>query len=200
MTTTPMSSEEPAGYPIAVEVPEPQPQSRLSIFLRLIYAIPHLLIISALGNVVGVIALIAWVAILFTGNYPPGLYRFVAGYLRWATRVYAYMVFHTDQYPPFSLEEEPSYVVRVTMPQELENRNRVTVLFRWILAIPAAIVFAFVALAAFFVWIAAWLAGIASGSIPEGMHNFLTGSLRWGTRLNGYVYLLTDAYPPFSMK
>jgi len=48
--------------------------------------------------------IIAWFAILFTGEYPAGLYRFGVGVFRWSTRVEAYMFLLRDEYPPFSLE------------------------------------------------------------------------------------------------
>ena len=51
-----------------------------------------------------VTTVIAWFAILFTGTYPKGLFRYVVGVLRWNNRVTAYaFTLVTDQYPPFSL-------------------------------------------------------------------------------------------------
>ena len=48
--------------------------------------------------------IIAWFAILFTGRYPSGIFRFVEGVMRWHNRVIAYaLVLVTDQYPPFRL-------------------------------------------------------------------------------------------------
>jgi hypothetical protein len=42
--------------------------------------------------------------ILFTGNYPKGLYNFSVGFMRWMTRVGAYGFLLTDKYPPFSMD------------------------------------------------------------------------------------------------
>ena len=39
-----------------------------------------------------------------------------------------------------------------------------------------------------------------TGSLPEGMFNFLVGTLRWSTRLNLYMSHMEDSYPPFSGK
>jgi hypothetical protein len=47
----------------------------------------------------------AWLSILFTGTYPPGLYRFGVGMLRWNMRVDSYLLLLHDDYPPFSFEE-----------------------------------------------------------------------------------------------
>ena len=56
-----------------------------------------------LGIAWGVVTLIAWFAILFTGEYPRGMYDFSAGVLRWSTRVEAYLLLLRDEYPPFAL-------------------------------------------------------------------------------------------------
>jgi hypothetical protein len=49
-------------------------------------------------------AIFAWFAILFTGMYPRGIFKFVEGILRWQNRVIAYaLVLVTDAYPPFRL-------------------------------------------------------------------------------------------------
>lgn len=57
-----------------------------------------------LGAVAVAFTIIAWFAILFTGRYPRALYEFGTGALRWTTRVEAYLLLLTDDYPPFSLE------------------------------------------------------------------------------------------------
>ena len=51
----------------------------------------------------GFTTIAAWFIILFTGNYPQGLYEFGVGALRWRLRVEAYMLLMVDEYPPFSL-------------------------------------------------------------------------------------------------
>jgi hypothetical protein len=75
--------------------------SRLSIF-NPILGIPQLLVVGILGIVDGICIIIAWLAILFTGKHPKGLFDFIAGYLRWWVRVEGYVLLLTDKYPPFS--------------------------------------------------------------------------------------------------
>ncbi|MGE5597397.1 MAG: DUF4389 domain-containing protein [Hyphomicrobiales bacterium] len=187
------------GYPVQVEIEGPQPQNRLSVLLRIIYAIPHLIILSVLGYVVEVTGFISWLIIVITGKYPAGLFKFHAGYVRWAARGYGYVALLTDKYPPFSLDEE-QYPIRLSAAEELENRNRLTVFFRIILLIPHLIVLAVLGVAATVVVIIAWIAALITGSVPEGMHRFVAGAVRWGARVNGYCYMLTDEYPPFSLE
>ena len=59
---------------------------------------------TLLGFAWAITTIIAWFAILFTGEYPALLYHFATGALRWTTRVEAYLLLLTDDYPPFSLE------------------------------------------------------------------------------------------------
>jgi hypothetical protein len=56
-----------------------------------------------LGVAWGFTTFLAWLAIIFTGDYPRGLYQFGVGVLRWSTRVEAYTLLLRDEYPPFSL-------------------------------------------------------------------------------------------------
>ena len=78
-------------------------------------------------------------------------------------------------------------------------QRRLTVAFRIILAIPQFIVLYFLGLATFFVAVIAWFAALFMGRLPEWAHSFLSGMVRWFTRVAAYMYLLTDRYPPFSL-
>ena len=93
------------NYPITVEIERPEKLSRLSTLFRPILAIPQMFVLYFLALAAWVILLIAWVAVIFTGRYPKGMFDFIAGYLRWSTRVSGYLFLLTDKYPPFSLKE-----------------------------------------------------------------------------------------------
>jgi hypothetical protein len=93
------------GYPAAFSVIAfPENRDRLSVGLRLIYAIPQLIVLFFLGIAWLVTVIISWFAILFTGGYPEGLYNFGVGYQRWSLRVEAYVLLMRDEYPPFSFD------------------------------------------------------------------------------------------------
>ncbi|MGE3274381.1 MAG: DUF4389 domain-containing protein [Vicinamibacterales bacterium] len=92
---------------VHLEVDYPDVGRDLNRFLPLIkwiLVLPHLIILALL-LVLAVLAVIgAWFAILFTGQYPRGLFDFVTGVGRWSLRVQAYaLLLVTDRYPPFSL-------------------------------------------------------------------------------------------------
>ena len=97
-------------YPVQVFIEYPEHSSRLLAGLsipyfltRMIMLIPALFVIYFVGIAAGVVAWISFWAVLFTGRYPRGFHEFVAGYLRWSTRISAYLLGMTDKYPPFRL-------------------------------------------------------------------------------------------------
>ncbi len=92
---------------VHVEIAYPNVESDLNRWLPLVkwlLAIPHYIVLFFLYIAMIVAVVIAWFVILFTGNYPKGLFDFVVGVMRWALRVNAYAILMvTDKYPPFSL-------------------------------------------------------------------------------------------------
>lgn len=77
-------------------------------------------------------------------------------------------------------------------------RNRLTVLFRLLLAIPQLVVVFFLTIAGGVVAVIGWFAALVLGRLPGWAHDYLSGWLRWSARVNGYLMLVTDVYPPFS--
>ena len=95
-------------YPLRLTVEPAAEHNRWTVAFRLVLAIPHLVVLLFLALAQAVVTLIAWFAILFTGQYPAGLFTFSVGASRWATRVLAYLYLFVDDYPPFSLGTEPA--------------------------------------------------------------------------------------------
>lgn len=187
------------GYPIGLEVGPAAPQGRLGVFFRILIAIPAMIVAGLISDVAQILSFISWLIILFTGKLPSGIANFIGGALRWQMRVYAYIALLTGKYPPFSLDDVADYPVHVSIQPQLDGRNRLTVFFRLIMVIPSAIVLYILLVIASLLIFFGWLIALLTGSVPGGIHNFVAGVLRWGVRLSGYVYLLTDQYPPFSL-
>jgi hypothetical protein len=80
-----------------------EPRDRLTVGLRILLVIPHLIVLTFVVFAWWLTAIVAWVAILLSGTYPEGLYDFGVGALRWLIRVEAYVFLLVDEYPPFSL-------------------------------------------------------------------------------------------------
>jgi hypothetical protein len=187
------------AYPVTLEVGAPAPQNRLSVLLRIIFAIPAAIGAMIVGIVASVITLVAWIIILITGSYPQGMLNFSIGASRWMSRLYGYMFLLTDKYPPFSLEDDANYPIRLVVNGQTSGRNRLTVFFRIILFIPHNIIVNVLMYAAQVVAFIAWFAALFTGSVPAGMHGFMAGVLRWNARSMSYLMLQVDAYPPFSL-
>jgi hypothetical protein len=164
---------QPAPDEILVAFAEPADQGRLTVMVRIILAIPHLVVLWVLGIAAEVVALICWFAALVTGRLPAGLAEFQVGYLRWATRVYAYLYLLTDVYPPFELADA-GYPVRVRAEPGL--LNRLAVLCRNILVIPAWIVSVVLVYGlSFLVMFVTWLIVLIAGRMPRPLHEALGG-------------------------
>jgi hypothetical protein len=92
---------------VHLEIDYPDVERDLNRWLPLVkwlLAIPHFVVLFFLSVAVFFAVLFAWVAILFTGRYPRGVFDFVVGVGRWWLRVEAYAILLvTDRYPPFSL-------------------------------------------------------------------------------------------------
>ena len=91
-------------YPIIVDFNCENKISRLTTFLRPLLIIPQWIVLYFICIAASIVIFIVWWAILFTGRYPRWAFNFVAGYVRWYTRVSGYYCLLTDKYPPFSLE------------------------------------------------------------------------------------------------
>lgn len=92
---------------VHLDIDYPDAANDLNRWLPLVkwfLAIPHFIVLFFLSLAAIVVVIVAWFAILFTGSYPPGLFDFVVGVMRWHNRVAGYaFVLATDRYPPFSL-------------------------------------------------------------------------------------------------
>ena len=185
-------------FPLRFDVQYPEQLNRWLVLVKWLLAIPHILIVYALVNVASVIHLIAFFAILFTTKYPQPLFEFVVNIYRWQANLYAYLGLMRDEYPPFSWEPGQYPVTfEIDYPQEL---NRWLPLVKWLLAVPHYVVLLFLGIAALAVWVIAFFAILFTATYPRGMFDFIVGVLRWGNRVNAYVYFMRDEYPPFSLK
>jgi hypothetical protein len=181
---------------LAFDVAYPERLSRLLIFVKWLLAIPHFIILYFLNLVVGLVSIIAWFAILVTGRYPRGMWDFVLFYERWLMNVSACLYLLRDEYPPFG---EGSYPVRLEMEYP-ERLSRLLIFVKWLLVIPHLFVLAFLGLAAGVVFFISFFAILITGRYPRSMFDFMVGFLRWSLRVNLYLLLLTDVYPPFSLE
>jgi Domain of unknown function (DUF4389) len=184
-----------APPPVLVAVSDPAPQRRATVAFRILLAVPHAFLLYWLSLAGGVVLFIGWWGALFTGRLPRFAVDFLSGLLRWETRFRAYDYLLTDVYPPFKFDDDPSYPVRVAIP-EPQRLNRAAVFFRYFLVFPVSILAGIVGFGAgTLMAFIAWLVTLVAGQLPASMHLAYVAVLRFQTRLNGYWWMLTPAYP-----
>lgn len=212
-------------YPARVSVDYPEgPRRRWTVFFRLILAFPHLLLvggstfltfgsatgmfdgsftvgwpmsIGVLGVVVVVTTFVTWFLLVLGNAHPRGLWDLASLYLRWRTRAVAYAALLRDDYPPFG---DGEYPVTLDLDQPPEERDRVSILLRIFFAIPHIIIVWLLGLAWGITSIIAWVVILVTGEYPRNLYDFGAGVLRWSIRVEAYLLLLTDEYPPFSLQ
>lgn len=171
----------------------PVRQDRLSVLTRLILAIPHFvgLCVAAIATLIVIVG--GWFGALFRGRLSEPVTEYLVGYHQWKVRLYAYLLLLTDKYPPVGWRQA-DYPVRVAVtPGRL---NRLTVLFRLVLAVPALLAEAvLVSGLAAIVMPITWLIVLSLGTMPQPLHETIAAAARYLARVNGYMYLLTSEYP-----
>jgi uncharacterized protein DUF4389 len=185
----------PTSYPVEFEMDYVERRSRLTTFFRSLLAIPHIFFAAVYGIAFYVVYIIAWFALMFTGRWPAGLYEFAGGFLRYITRLSAYLYLGVDQYPPFSGAPDDTYPVRVHIAPPLASYSRVKVFFRGLYAILAIVIRYALSIVIAVVGLLGWFAIVFTGRQPAALQNALTFALSYTTRADGLIFLITETYP-----
>lgn len=211
------------GHPIRVVVDDDLERTRLTVFFRLLLALPLILWFFLWSFGAFLIAIVNWFITLIAGKTPPSLHDFYASYIRFSTHLTAYLFLAANPYPGFS--GQPGYPVDVEIAQPLPQRRWKTLL-RGFLALPALVLttvlvgspgggggwgggssgsqsdageFQWYDLslgsALFAVAVLAWFACLARGRMPTGIRDLMAYGLRYAAQTWGYFFLLTDRYP-----
>jgi hypothetical protein len=211
-------------YPVTVQVtPATEDRNRLTTAFRFFLALPHIILVggpavagfavrgwwqegwgwSTSGGILGLFVWLAvvvmWFVIILTARHPDGLRDFAAWYLRWRVRAMAYLMLLRDEYPPFG-EGDGDYPAELQLGTAAAERNRLTVFFRILLAIPHLILLGLIGLFWSFTTAIAWVMILFTGRYPETLYGFALGALAWTARVEAYVMLLRDEYPPFTLE
>ncbi|MDP9262518.1 MAG: DUF4389 domain-containing protein [Actinomycetota bacterium] len=168
-------------------------RSRVTVFFRLLLALPHLIWLTLWTIAAILAAILNWFVTLFTGTPAAAFHQFLSRYVRYELHVYAFLYLAANPFPGFT-GEAGSYPLDLQLP-ERARQNRWKTGFRLILVIPALIVNGalnwLLVISAFYTWFVA----LIRGSAPWGLRNVSAYALRYSAQLNAYGYLLTDAYP-----
>jgi hypothetical protein len=206
-------------HPVRFAVSDDLRRSRVTVFFRLLLAIPHLvwLILWSIATFFAAIA--AWFVALFTTRVPAGLHGFLSAYVRYVTHLGAYLTLAANPYPGFT--GEPGYPVDVALPEEPGQQKRWTILLRLFLALPALILAGVLGWSASgggggaqagqdsgdpkwtgtFVGVAAtcaflgWFVSLVRGRMANGLRDLAAYGIGYGAQASAYGLLLTDRYP-----
>jgi hypothetical protein len=184
-------------YPVTFEADYVEKRSRLTTFFRWLLVIPHAIVLAFYAIAAGVVVIIAWFALVFTGRWPRGMYDFVAGFFRYATAVHGYFYLLTDDYPPFGPDVD-SYPVRLNIAPPQEQYSRLKVLFRIILAIPPYIIAYAMNIVMQVGAFLAWFAIVVLGRQPKGLQDMIVLGMSYQQRAYAYIALLAEDWPPFT--
>jgi hypothetical protein len=102
----PFGIAEDDAYPIRVRIaPRQERYSRLKVFFRLILVLPMLIVAYAVGYMHAMLAIVAWLTIVFRGYLPEGAHNAMSFCNSFYARVYGYLALLTDAYPPVGIEK-----------------------------------------------------------------------------------------------
>lgn len=212
------------SYPARLDIDYPEKLDRVTTFLRLIWAIPIVIILSLLsatadstvtvvtetgetvsqvtrsgGGIATGLFLATMLMIVFRERYPRWWFDFARELTRFGARVGAYLALLTDRYP--STVDEQSVHLEFDYPDVEQDLDRWLPLVKWLLAIPHYIVLAVLGIFALVAVVIAWFTVIFTGRYPRALFDYVVGVGRWVFRVQAYAFLLvTDRYPPFSLK
>lgn len=211
---------DPHEHPVQLAVEDDLQRSRLTVFLRLILAIPHFIWFGLWSIAAFLASIVNWFATLIVGCPPSALHRFLCAYIRYSVHLSAYLYLTANPYPGF-FGEAGEYPVDVQLPSEPQVQARWKTLIRIILAIPALVLGAVLGggigfwytggrtgrgsvrnssfgsggfLAAVCAFLG-WWASLALGRMPRGLRDAGAYGVGYGAQVRAYTLLITDHYP-----
>ena len=179
-------------------------RNKKTVFWRIILAVPVVVFVVSFTPMAdeawttGLIILPVVLGLVVRGIYPSYVLSFNHGLIELETRLVAYVLLLTDDYP--SIEHNPNIAVLLPDVDGGKKLNRFMPLVKWILAIPLVIVGLVYALLTLIVTFIAWIVTWSTGTYPRWALDIVLGTIKFWNRIYGYAILLvTDEYPGFSL-
>jgi Domain of unknown function (DUF4389) len=213
-----------ADHPVRIVVEDDLQRSRLTVLVRLLLAIPHLIILAIFAIAAFFVAIAGWLVAVVTGRLPDGIHSLLSQFVRYATRVDAYLGIAANPWPPVSGSRGvTTYTVDLELPEAAEGQRRLTILFRFFLALPALVLAtvlgswvlnlsagggggseasdygestaAYAGGLATAATVFAWFVALALARVSRGLRDLIAYAIGFGAQTWSYLLLLTDRYP-----
>ena len=168
-------------------------RSRVTVFFRVLLALPHLVWLVLWGVAVVFAVIANWFVTLVRGTPAVSLHGFLSRFVRYRLHVYAYLSLAANPFPAFG-GRAGTYPLDLVLPAPA-RQNRWKTGFRIVLVIPAAIVNGALGWGLVVAGFLTWFAALFTGSAPWGLRNLMAYALRYDAQTNSYALLLTDVYP-----
>lgn len=184
-------------------VDSPYEVARWRPLVHWILYIPHGIVLYVLQIIAGVVALVYWLTLVFTGRLHRGMYGIITMYERYNVRATSFLIGYSEQYPPFDIDMGPrdntAYPpIRLDLPEPPESTPR-TAAFNWFLAIPHYVVLVVLWIGAAVIAVIAWFAVLFTGVWPRGMRDWLVRLTNYYYRVWTYVVMVDTSYPKFGL-
>ncbi len=189
-------AEPPASgpdHPVRLNVEDDLRRSRLTVFFRLLLALPHFVWITLWWVAATLAVIAAWIVALIIGRPPAALHRFLSAFVRYASHLTAYAALTANPFPGFT-GAAGSYPVDPDLPPP-ERQRRLVTLFRLFLAFPALAVSGALGVILLFGAFLGWFVSLALGRMPRSLRDAQAYSLRYSAQVSAYLLLVTDRYP-----
>jgi hypothetical protein len=192
-------------HPVRLVVTDDLRRSRLTVFFRLLLAIPHYLWIGLIGTIVALLVIVNWFILLVVARTPKSIHDFVAGYIRYTTHLEAYLLLAANPYPSFWPVGDDDYTVTLEIDPPA-RQHRLKTLFRIFLAIPAMLIGGTLLVGgarfggyglglAFGVALLLWWYALFLGRVTRGLRDLTAFCIGYSAQLAAYLFLVTDRYP-----
>ena len=206
-------------HPVRLVVEDDYSRNRLTVFFRLILAIPHFIWFGLWTLWIVITGFINWLISIFTGRPPGWFHRLMCSYVRYQAHLSAYLSLVGNPYPGF-MGEAGEYPIDVRLSSEPVKQSRWTIFLRIFIAIPALLISGTLAgftggnlsagrsrgsdgrstgfgggtlllVCAFL----GWFASLARGRMPKGLRDAGAYSIGYSAQATAYLLLVTDRYP-----
>ena len=203
-------------HPVRLVVEDGYERNRVTVFFRLILAIPHFIFYTLWTIWVILVAIANWFISLFTGRPPVWVHNHLCHYVRYQAHLNSYFYLVGNPYPPFG-GEAGEYPIDIDLPEEPVTQRRWTILVRLFLAIPALLIGGGLPLSyantragnrgttrsfgtgggslVAVCGVLGWFASMALGRMPKGLRDAGAWSVGYTAQTTAFLLLLTDRYP-----